>query len=68
MECLSCKTHYVGKSETLINIHPNNRRSNVADPNAIPACRYFAEKYHSSINMQDLSFLKRLSECLKRIL
>ena len=46
MECTLCKTQYIGKTETSFNIRLNNHRSDVSDPNAIPACRCFTQNNH----------------------
>ena len=46
MECTLCKTQYIGKTETSFNIRLNNHRSDVSDPNAIPACRRFTQNNH----------------------
>ena len=40
MECTLWKIQYVDKAETPFDIRLNNHRSDVSDPNAIPACRH----------------------------
>ena len=48
MECKSCKTQFVGKSEKLFNIRLNNHRNDVKNfhPKTIFACKHFQEKNH----------------------
>ena len=38
MECILCKIQYVGKSEIPFNLRLNNRRKDVNNSKAIPAC------------------------------
>jgi len=46
LECIKCKKQYVGKAETPFNIRLNNHRKDVSKPNAIPACKHFAQNNH----------------------
>ena len=36
----------ISLAETQCNIHLNNHRSDVSDPNVIPACRHFSQSNH----------------------
>ena len=46
LECNICNIQYVGKSEATFNIHLNNRRKDVKDPNALPAGKHFTSPGH----------------------
>ena len=47
IECELCKTQYVGKAETALNIRLNNHRKDVKDPKAIPVDKHFNQAGHS---------------------
>ena len=50
LECYICNIQYVGKSETPFYIRLNNRRKEVKNPNAMPACKHFNRLDHDFNN------------------
>ena len=47
MECTKCKTKYVGKAKTELNIRHNHHQKDVWKPDAIPASHHFSGKNHN---------------------
>ena len=61
MECTLCKIPYVGKAETPFNIRLNYRRSDVSDPNAIPAYRQFNQNNHKFNNDTKFTLIETIA-------
>ena len=71
MKCTLCKAQYVGKTEKPFNIRLNNHRSDVSDPNAIPACRRLTQnnhqlKNHAKSTVIETNTNKRQTKCKQR--
>ena len=77
LQCKHCKTHYIGKAETALNIRLNNHRKDVKDPKAIRVDKHFNQignnfKLHAKViiieQLQDIekSSNEILKERLKR--
>ena len=47
MECILCKTQYVGKAETAFNLRLNNHRKDANKSNSILASKHFQEQGHN---------------------
>ena len=73
LDCLPCKTQYVGKTETPFHIRLNNHRKDIKNPHAIEACKHFNNwihvfhKHGKFILTEQLNYIKNTStEVLKQ--
>jgi len=62
MECIKCKIQYVGKAETPLNLRINNHRKDVANPNAIPVCKHFAQPAHKFNDHAKFTIIEQLKD------
>ena len=60
MECTKCKSQYVGKAETELNLRIYNYRKNVLKLNAVPADQHSAQRDHDFNNDAKFTTIERL--------
>ena len=64
MECRKCKTQYVGKSKTALNIRLINHRSNAYKPtnDSIPACKHFHGNGHDFTRDAKFTIIEQIKD------
>ena len=64
MECRKCKTQYVGKSKTALNIRLINQRSNAYKPtnDSIPACKHFHGNGHDFTRDAKFTIIEQIKD------
>ena len=65
LECGICNIQYIRKPETPFNVRLNNRRKDVKNSNAIPACKHFNKHDHDFNNHGKIIIIEQLRNICK---